>query len=84
MPRKTVFAATTGGTARCKYLMSHFVSMDALSYLHNFARKFMPDTKGLYTLTVVGDTHIIAVVHVQIRAANTAPLDLNDDTIIGR
>jgi uncharacterized Fe-S cluster-containing protein len=44
----------------------------------------MPDTKGLYTLTVVGDTHIIAVVHVQIRAANTAPLDLNDDTIIGR
>jgi hypothetical protein len=84
MPRKTVFAATTGGTARCKYLMSHFVSMDALSYLYNFACKFMPDTKGLYTLTVVGDTHIIAVVHVQIRAANTAPLDLNDDTIIGR
>ena len=54
-----------------------------LAHLNNFTRKLMPYAKRLNTTAVTRRTQVIAVIHMQIRTANTAALDIQNDAIFG-
>ena len=57
--------------------------MNLLAHLNDLSRKLVPYTKWLNTIAVTRRTQVVAVIHMQIRAADTAALDIQNDAIFG-
>jgi hypothetical protein len=57
--------------------------VNLLAHLNNFTRKLVPYAKWLNTIAVTRRTQVVAVIHMQIRAADTAVLDIQNDAIFG-
>jgi hypothetical protein len=56
--------------------------MNLFAHLNDLTRKLVPNTERLYTIAVTCLADIVAVIHVQIRAADTAALDIQNDTVL--
>jgi hypothetical protein len=54
-----------------------------LTDLDNFTRKLVTNAERLYTIAVARLTEVVAVIHMQIRATDTAALDIYDDAVFG-
>ena len=76
-------ALATRSAARGQHLVTHLETVHLLTHLDNFASKLVPNTEWLYTIAVTCFANIITVIHVQVRAANTAALDIQNDTVFG-
>ena len=57
--------------------------MNLFAHLDDLTRKLVPNTERLHTIAVTCLADIVAVIHVQIRAADTATLDIQNDTVFG-
>ena len=81
MTRQTVRALAAGGAARGQYLVTHFEPVNLLAHLNDLTRKLVPYAKRLNAIAVTRRAEVVAVIHVQIRATDTAALHIQNDTV---